>query len=951
MVGGGGAPEVGVTLLPAPPMPLVYSLGRTTRALLVAFLALLVAAPAGAQAVRVGGSLNDALAVAAPTDRLEVVVTFRGDGPLTAAQTAALTAVGVPGLTMRSLPIAGVLATPAQVNAIAGLDGVRSVWLNEALEYENDGSTAITGVDRLRADRSMRTSRGLPFSGRGIGVLVNDSGVDGTHPDIKFPNHVVQNVAAQTNLHSLSDLLPITPTEDVANTDIGGGHGTHVAGIIGGTGAQSAGKFEGVAPGADIIGYGSGAGLFILDTIGGFDYALTHQIEYNIRVVSNSFGSTSDVGTDFDPDHPTNVATKTLADRGVVVVFSAGNSGPGESSITGNFKKAPWIVTVAAGDKLGALAGFSSRGLKGNGGTVTVDGETFEWADRPTITAPGVDVVSARASLGSGGPATEIDPAYAAFYNVKSGTSMACPHVSGIVALMLEADPTLDVYDVRRILQLTATNMPGREIWETGAGYANAYAAVAHTLGRPVGALATLNGFQDFNSNALLADGGSFPVSVFFSPVGEPETVTFEVGPDVALVKARAQVEANTVAIVLTSPSGKRYGSGITLPVLGELAAVAAPGEAGTWTFSAGGIGSLSGVGLDPLGVTNGTAAPGTVDATISLVETAGFEGLGDVAGHPARGFVETAVLERLMDGASASAFDPDGVLRRADLARYLVMGAGVRQAVAGGAGGSGALAPFVDAVTARGGALKDPAHTGAPLMRTDGAFNGGGAVGRADLAYSLVAALGLSGVAADYTGDVFATHDGERVKLSDSDAIPADLRGYVQLALDAGLLPARFALSQGRFDLAPTVTATFGPADDVTRADYAAAAVRLFGVYDAADPAAFSGGGDAEALTLAAPVAALAAEGGAAFGLETAAPNPAVSSTRIAFSLAEAGPARVAVYDVLGRQVAVLADGASMEAGRHEVTLNASALASGAYVVHLTAGEQTAARRLTVAR
>ena len=83
-------------------------------------------------------------------------------------------------------------------------------------------------------------------------------------------------------------------------------------------------------------------------------------------------------------------------------------------------------------------------------------------------------------------------------------------------------------------------------------------------------------------------------VSIFFSPVGDPEVHTFEVGENVSLVKASAQVPTNTVALVLTDPNGNRYGSGITLPILGENAGVSAPGVPGTWTVSVSGIGSVS---------------------------------------------------------------------------------------------------------------------------------------------------------------------------------------------------------------------------------------------------------------------------------------------------------------------------------------------------------------------
>jgi serine protease AprX len=222
-----------------------------------------------------GPELNGLMSTAAAHDVFEVIVTFDGDGAINPERLNVIESAGViGGISFKMLPIVGITATRAQIEQIYASNKVRSVYFNAPLSLENDGATQITGVDRLRDDRNMR-SNGQPFSGRGIGVVVNDSGVDGTHTDIKFPNHVVQNVLAQTNLHSLSDILPITYQEDTANTDIAGGHGSHVAGIIGGNGAMSIGKYQGVAPGANIIGYGSGAGLFILDTIGGFDYAST----------------------------------------------------------------------------------------------------------------------------------------------------------------------------------------------------------------------------------------------------------------------------------------------------------------------------------------------------------------------------------------------------------------------------------------------------------------------------------------------------------------------------------------------------------------------------------------------------------------------------------------------------------------------------------------------------
>jgi subtilisin family serine protease len=420
---------------------------------------------------------------------VEVIISFDGDGGVMSHHKELLEEIGIQGaLAYQSLPFVGALATKEQVDRILEWDNVISVYYNQKLQYENDGATAYTGVDRVREDEAFRKwNDGMPVSGDGIGIVINDSGVDGTHNDIKFGNNLVQNVLGSTNLQGVTGILPITYVENVPNTDSSSGHGTHVAGTVGGTGAMSGGKYEGVAPGANLIGYGSGAVVAMLDILGGFDYALTHQQEYNIRIITNSWGTTSDAGKDFDPYDPINIATKKLYDRGIVTVFSAGNSGPGEATISGNYKKAPWVITVAAGSIEGELADFSSRGLEANGGSVLVDGEEYFWVDRPTITAPGVDIVSTRvftplSALSAQKDLEYISPAHLPYYTTFSGTSMAAPHVAGIIALLLEVNPTLDVLEIKEILESTATPMEGYAKWETGAGYVDAYKAVSKAI-------------------------------------------------------------------------------------------------------------------------------------------------------------------------------------------------------------------------------------------------------------------------------------------------------------------------------------------------------------------------------------------------------------------------------------------------------------------------------------
>src|SRR5439155_879324 len=167
--------------------------------------------------------------------------------------------------------------------------------------------------------------------------------------------------------------------ENLPNSETSVGHGTHVAGIAAALGSASSGYYTGVAPGANLMGVGTGDILFIFFALAGFDYILEHQKAYNIQVVNNSWGTSGA----FDPKDPINKASKTVHDHGITVVFAAGNEGPDQNTLN-PYSVAPWVIGVAAGCKLVSpdptnsaihcddptgqnrapiLADFSSRGI------------------------------------------------------------------------------------------------------------------------------------------------------------------------------------------------------------------------------------------------------------------------------------------------------------------------------------------------------------------------------------------------------------------------------------------------------------------------------------------------------------------------------------------------------------------------------------------------------------
>ena len=443
--------------------------------------------------------LTAALATVTPSDRLVVIVNYDETVTTSDAMSAAIMNVGSGVIQFRNLDLVAALATPAEITAIGALPGVQGVYANKQLTWET--AMLHESVPTIRADAVQASG----ITGKGIGIAILDSGIDCLYnPDLHCPEKTVQNVKVLFNLTDLFTFKGSTNktakaadlfVENLPNSETSVGHGTHVAGIAAGLGTASAGYYTGVAPGAKLVGISTGDILFIFWALAGFDYILDHQKAYNIMVVNNSWGTSGP----FDPKDPINKATKKVHDMGITVVFAAGNDGPDQNTLN-PYSVAPWVIGVAAGCKLVTpdptnsavhcadqtgqnrpawLADFSSRGIPGSP------------RYHPDITAPGVHIVSTRASTGTVLNALDanhdfdltsscaISSANEQYYTCASGTSMATPHVVGVVALMQEAaGGSLTPDKIASVLTATARPLPGFALWEVGAGYLDALAAV-----------------------------------------------------------------------------------------------------------------------------------------------------------------------------------------------------------------------------------------------------------------------------------------------------------------------------------------------------------------------------------------------------------------------------------------------------------------------------------------
>jgi len=387
--------------------------------------------------------------------------------PVTDADIAQLQQLGITGGTrLRMLPMVYVTATKAQLLAVSKLPRVRSLYGNRTLTFNSDPYFNTTGVQRVAPDDDLRQENGsMPVTGRNVTVAVLDTGINSQHADLA--GKVVQNVRL-ADTQSLPGLFAYpAPLENLTNTDLVSGHGTFVGGVIAASGANSSGRFAGIAPGARLLGLSAGD-LNLMHVLSGFDYLLEKRSQYNVRVVNCSFSA----NTVFDLNDPVNVATRILTDAGVNVVFSAGNSGSGNGTMN-PYAIAPWVIGVGATDAAGRLAGYSSRGNFGDA------------LEHPSLVAPGTNIISLRsaptitgASGIAGADAQRLSATEMPYYTTATGTSFSAPQVAGAIALMLEVNPNLTPASVKDILSRTATPMPRYFFHEAGAGMLNTYAAV-----------------------------------------------------------------------------------------------------------------------------------------------------------------------------------------------------------------------------------------------------------------------------------------------------------------------------------------------------------------------------------------------------------------------------------------------------------------------------------------
>lgn len=287
-------------------------------------------------------------------------------------------------------------------------------------------------MDRIRKKLNIDDIHRVGITGKNIGIAIIDTGMS-AHFDLK------------DSIICFKDYV-----NNRKNYYDDNGHGTHVAGIIGGSGRKSGGKYKGIAPDSKLIiikcldykGNGS-----IKNALEGCKFIEKNREKYNIRIVNISLGTSvekkeADMETLID-------GVEHLWKKGFIVVAAAGNNGPERGSVTAP-GCAKSIITVGSSDRKNDFKvdeyDFSGRG------------PTKECIVKPEIVCPGTNIISCDVNKLS--------------YMSRSGTSMSVPIVSGIIALTLEKNPNITNKQLKKLLYETSIDL-GIEKSRQGWGLIN----------------------------------------------------------------------------------------------------------------------------------------------------------------------------------------------------------------------------------------------------------------------------------------------------------------------------------------------------------------------------------------------------------------------------------------------------------------------------------------------
>ena len=304
------------------------------------------------------------------------------------------------------------------------LPGVVMIELDGILTIANGDAAALHGVDSVWADTG--------YDGAGSTVAIIDTGIDGSHAGLDDLDD--DNSTNDPKIIGFYD--PVNNPDKVNGTEVfpydDQGHGSHCAGTTAGTGAPTY-EHKGMAPQAFLVGVkvldAGGSGSFAT-VMAGMEWTVENRYKFNIRAASMSLGGPGAIEwTSSEEDSVNRYANEMMA-AGIAIFIAAGNTAV--SAQIGTPGSAEDAITVGALDKDSTIAEYSSQG------------PTEEGRVKPNIAYVGSNVMSVAFNSGDG-------------YTDMSGTSMATPGAAGVAALMYQANPDLSPFDIRNIMQETAT--------------------------------------------------------------------------------------------------------------------------------------------------------------------------------------------------------------------------------------------------------------------------------------------------------------------------------------------------------------------------------------------------------------------------------------------------------------------------------------------------------------